>query len=102
MEITEAIEKGDIEVVKQHLAAGADVNANWNRLEPNGYTLLHLAVHWGNGEIVELLIAKNAHVNAKDKDGRTPLDVAIQYKRTEVADLLRNHGGKTDEELRTG
>ena len=102
MEITEAIEKGDIEVVKQHLAAGADVNANWNRLEPNGYTLLHLAAHWGNGEIVELLIVENAKMNAMDVEGQTPLDVAIQYMRTEIADLLREHGGKTGEELRTG
>ena len=30
MEIIEAIEKGDIEVVKQHLAAGTDVNAKNN------------------------------------------------------------------------
>ena len=27
MELHEAVEKGDIEAVKQHLAAGADVNA---------------------------------------------------------------------------
>ena len=102
MEIIEAIEKGDIEVVKQCLAAGADVNTNWNRLEPNGYTLLHLAAHFGNGEIVELLIVENAKMNAMDVEGQTPLDVAIKHERTEVTDLLRQHGGKTGEELRTG
>ena len=31
---------------------------------------------------------------------KTPLDVAIQLKRTELADLLRKHGGKTGEELK--
>jgi ankyrin repeat protein len=39
-------------------------------------------------------------VNAKDNDGDTPLDMAIKYKRTETADLLRKHGGKTGEELK--
>jgi hypothetical protein len=29
----------------------------------------------------------------------TPLDVAIKYKRTETAELLRKHGGKTKKEL---
>jgi len=39
-------------------------------------------------------------VNAKYVTGRTPLDVAIEYKRTETAALLRKHGGKTGEELK--
>ena len=29
-----------------------------------------------------------------------PLDTAILGKRTEIADLLRKHGGKTGEELK--
>jgi len=61
--IYEAAEDGSIEAVKQHLAAGADVNA-------------------------------------KTDAGETPLDNAIKYKRTETADLLRKHGGKTGEELK--
>jgi ankyrin repeat protein len=39
-------------------------------------------------------------VNAKDEDGRTPLDKAIERNRNELADLLRKHGGKTGEELK--
>ncbi|MDP6307252.1 MAG: ankyrin repeat domain-containing protein, partial [Verrucomicrobiota bacterium] len=49
-------------------------------------------------EIVELLIANGADVNAKDGDGFTPLDLATNNK--EIADLLRKHGGKTGEELK--
>jgi len=55
--------KGDIEAVKQHLAAGADVNA-------------------------------------KDEDGETPLDATSVFNKTETANLLRKHGGKTTEELK--
>ena len=35
-------------------------------------------------------------MNAKDDDGKTPLDSADG----EIADLLRKHGGKTGEELK--
>jgi len=39
-------------------------------------------------------------VNAKDDDGTTPLDRAIQLGHPEIADLLRQHGGKTLGELK--
>jgi|APSaa5957512535_1039671.scaffolds.fasta_scaffold174850_1 ankyrin repeat protein len=45
--------KGDIEAVKQHLAAGVDVNAGRS---DGGGTLLHYAAANGHKEIVELLI----------------------------------------------
>ena len=94
--ILDAAKAGDIETVKQHLAAGTDVDAK----DKYGRTPLHLAPGSGHKEIAELLIAKGADVNAKIDDGRTPLDFAVKYKRTETADLLRKHGGKTSEELK--
>jgi len=39
-------------------------------------------------------------VNAKSEIHGTPLDMAIKHKHTELADLLRKHGGKTAEELK--
>ena len=42
----------------------------------------------------------NAKRESGDFEGETPLDNAIKYKRTETADLLRKHGGKTGEELK--
>ena len=71
--IHEAVGTGNIEAIKKHLAAGADVNAN---------------------------------VNTRDVDGETPLDVAIHPQNSfntvskEIADLLRNHSGKTSKELK--
>ena len=49
--IHEAAEKGNIEAVKQHLAAGTDVNA----LDDDGGTPLALAIRSGNTETAALL-----------------------------------------------
>ena len=92
-----AAEDGNLEAVKQHLAAGADVNSKG---ELYGGTSLHHAVYEGHKETVELLIAKGADVNARADDGETPLDTAIRKDSSETADLLRKHGGKTGEELK--
>jgi len=56
---------GNIEAVKQHLAAGTDVNTKGD----NGETPLHEATGAGHKEVVELLIAEGADVNAKDGIG---------------------------------
>ena len=96
VDIWEAARTGNTEAVKQHLAAGTDVNA---KEEDGGTPLLH-AVGNGRREIIELLIAEGADVNAKIYDGRTSLDLTIQNKHPEIADLLRKHGGKTGEELK--
>ena len=62
-----------------------------------GGTPLHFATFGSHKEVVELLIAKGADVNAKDDVGDTPVDWA---DNKELADLLREHGGKTGEELK--
>jgi ankyrin repeat protein len=93
--IGSAARKGNIKAIKQHLAAGADVNAKY----ADGSTPLHFAAVVGRREVAELLIAEGADVNVKGGRGETPLDFAIKYKRTEIADLLHKHGGKTGAEL---
>jgi cytohesin len=60
---------------------------------------LHIAAREGHKEIVELLLAKGVDVNAKDKEGKTPLDAAIYGKNPQTADLLRKHGGKSGAEI---
>ena len=128
MSIHEAAGNGDIEAIKQHLAAGTDVNAK----DGGGWTPLFYAAFSGRTEVAELLIAEGVDVNAKDNlgtlryaasgghkeivelliangadvyaegggNGTTPLDMAIRLRRTETIDLLRKHGGKTGEELK--
>ena len=95
MSIQDAALYGSIKAVKEHLAAGADVNA-----KEKGGTPLHYAAGTGHKVIAVLLIAEGADVNAKSDSGSTPLDWAIRRNVTETADLLRKHGGKTSEELK--
>ena len=54
LSIYDAIEDGNIEVVKQHLAAGTDVNSK----DKDGWTPLHEAASEGHKQIVKLLVTK--------------------------------------------
>ena len=60
---------------------------------------IHEAANEGNIEAVKQRIADGVDVNVKNRVGETPLDFAINKNRTETADLLREHGGKTGGEL---
>ena len=91
-------EERNIEAVKQHLAAGADVDVKGGWA---GGTPLHYAVGEGRNEIAKLLIAKGANVNAKDGNGSTPLHYAAEeglntpYEEEghkEIAELLIANG----------
>ena len=79
------------------ISSGADLNAKDNN---DGWIPLHYAAQKGHKEIAELLIANGVDVNAKKNNGRTPLDRAIWINETEIADLIRKHGGKTAKELK--
>ncbi len=68
-----------LRVIQKMIKAGANVNAQ-GRLEFGGATALHIAADTGDEAIVQLLIEAGANVNAKDKEGRTPLDVARSDK----------------------
>ena len=76
---------GHIKAVKQHLAAGTDVNAK----EVDGETSLHYA---DTKEIAVLLIAEGVDVNVKNDAGFTPLHHAAVFGRKEIAELLIAEG----------
>ena len=88
IDIWTAAARGDIEAVKQHLAAGTDVNA----MDSFRQTALHLAAQQGHEEVAELLIVNGADLEAKNKDGLTPLHVAALKGHKEIAELLIAEG----------
>ncbi len=87
-----AVAGGDIDAAKKFLNAGTDVNEKVQ----HGWTLLHETAVFGHAEVAKLLIENGANVNAWD-GYETPLDVSDD--ESEIAELLRKHGGKTGEEL---
>jgi len=88
MSIHEAAYEGNIEAVKQHLAAGVDVNAK----NDSENTPLHRAALKGHKEVAELLLAEGADVNAKNKRYMTPLHLAARSGRKEIVELLITAG----------
>ena len=74
---------------------------------------MHRAVDHSTVAMIRLLIKYGANIDAKNKDGITLLDSAIQMAksasamirvstepRQQVVNLLRKHGAKTAEELK--
>ncbi len=66
------------------LAAGADANVR----QQSGWTALHSAAARGSIELIKLLIRHNADRDAKNDDGKTPYDLAIEKGHAEAAKLL--------------
>lgn len=79
-----AAEKGYDSLVHLLLKIGANPNARCL----DGSTALHYAVQYGKIDSVQHLIASKAGVNAQDSGGATPLAVACQLDRQEIAELL--------------
>jgi ankyrin repeat protein len=69
--------------LKKAVAAGAGAN---------GLTLLHLAARAGYVDITEFLLARGADPNTTDKDGVSPLCLAVYYDHLEIARLLVKYG----------
>jgi len=86
--IHDAANAGNIEIIKEQLAAGVDVNTKG----VGGMTPLHRAAREGHKEVVEFLIANSADINAKDKMGRVPLHRAAREGREAIAEMLITKG----------
>ncbi|ORY78152.1 ankyrin, partial [Protomyces lactucae-debilis] len=92
-----AASENDLETVKQHISAGADINA----LDEHGYSCMHAAASYAHLTLLDLLVAHGGDLNLQDHEGDTPLFVV---ETAPMAALLiscgadpahRNKEGKT-------
>ncbi|MHC4643268.1 MAG: ankyrin repeat domain-containing protein, partial [Planctomycetota bacterium] len=89
VDIWTAAATGNIEAIKQHVAAGTDLNAK----EPSGgSTPLMIAALVGQTEAAKLLIEEGANINARSNDGGTALHAAAFFCHTEIVKLLLGKG----------
>jgi hypothetical protein len=56
-----------------------------------GYTALHQACFLGHATVVATLLAQNARLDVVDRDGRTPLELAIWHSHSECVMVLTNY-----------
>lgn len=71
------------------------MNANPNMLDLRYRTPLHYNAARGNTKLIEVLLDNGADCNIRDKEGFTPLEVAISCRQLEAARLLKTTGKDT-------
>lgn len=82
-----ALAKRRIDLIKLLLDGGANPNSKRSR-----ENAIHIAVNLGCLDCVKALVEAGADVNAKTKDGKTPLHLAKFKGLREIADYLMAHG----------
>jgi len=72
---------------------GGDINALCPR---QGSAPLHMAVKSGDEAFVELLLAQGADIHLPNQRGHTAVQIALQFRRNKIVELLRLKGGEVD------
>jgi ankyrin repeat protein len=89
MDIWKAAAEGNVEMIRQRLAAGTDINAK--ELSYDSTPLITASVY-GQAEAAELLIKKGADLGARNRDGSTALHTAAFFAHPQIVKLLLDNG----------
>jgi len=85
LQLIDAVKTGQLAKVEEALNAGADIHQE----DEQGWTPLNWAAGRGSVEIVSLLLNRGADVFRIGRDQRTPYQIALAAKYTDVARLLK-------------
>ena len=91
-DLVRAVANSDVEAVR--LALGQAPELIRATTKGSHETLLHLAASFGSLEIVELLVAAGAELNAEAALDYYPLDSARRTEHWEIFDFLKSKGAK--------
>jgi len=86
--ILDAARDGDMQKIKKLLDRNPEMASCKDTKDPYGYTPLHLAVKEGHKDVMQLLLANGAEVNAKDNYLNTSFSLALKEGRKDMAELL--------------
>lgn len=81
----ENAEKRILSILKLLFNAGA-------KIQQRDKTILHSPAIEGYPSVVEFLLKKGANPNGKDRNGFTPIILAVRYEHSQVIDILLKHG----------
>jgi len=90
--IQDAIKANNVPEVSIRLNMGEDINQCFC---PRYQTPLHCAVEVRNQEIVQILLDRGPELNQGDRDGITPLELAIRSNFGDLVSLLKAAGAST-------
>jgi len=79
---------GNLEVVRQHIHAGTDLNIK----DAYGSSPLTIATTFGKTDVAKALIKAGADIHITSADGSTPLHTAAFFCRTEIVKALLAKG----------
>lgn len=96
--LSQAVQSGDQETVRQLLRSHADVN----QPDPDGTTPLEWAVYADDLETVKLLLHAGANANAANRYGVTPLSLAATNRDAAMAKALLDAGADANARLPSG
>lgn len=89
IDIHTAVVSGNEDALRQHIAAGSDINAK----DPfGGSSPLITAAVFGRTDLAKILIDAGADLDFRNNDGSTPLISAAFFGRPEIVQLLLDAG----------
>jgi ankyrin repeat protein len=93
------VKRDQVDIIQVLLDHGTDTNVQDNDgctplhcLSWRENSLLETATGRGAVEGVRLLLKHGAMIDAEDNKGRTPLQLALEYKRHDIATCLTENG----------
>jgi ankyrin repeat protein len=105
-EVLDAAVHRNVEVVQHYLSLGFPISSDLNE---SGWTLLHVAAHTGDMDMLQLLVRLGAALNTRDYEEKwTPVMLAAISDHPQAVKFLENAGadmmsvdcqGRTAEDL---